>query len=114
MAELDASIAFDPVVENVPKSNWDDSDNYEDGFEEDDLVPEIMPRHFEEAVRNARRSVSDRDLAQYSSFAVNLQQARGTMTASGGSLGSFAFPTRGDGALAATTVDDDDEEDLYS
>ena len=36
MAELDASIAFDPVVENVPKSNWDDSDNYEDGFEEDD------------------------------------------------------------------------------
>ena len=86
----------------------------EDGFEEDDLVPEIMPRHFEEAVRNARRSVSDRDLAQYSSFAVNLQQARGTMTATGGSLGSFAFPTRGDGALAATTVDDDDEEDLYS
>merc|ERR1711871_1567823 len=86
----------------------------EDGFEEDDLVPEIMPRHFEEAVRNARRSVSDRDLAQYSSFAVNLQQARGTMTASGGSLGNFSFPTnRGDGALAATTVDDD-EEDLYS
>ena len=36
MAELDASTAFDPVVENVPTSNWDDSDNYEDGFEEDD------------------------------------------------------------------------------
>ena len=85
----------------------------EDGFDEEDLIPEIMPRHFEEAVRNARRSVSDRDLAQYSSFAVNLQQARGTMTASGGSLGNFAFPASRDGALAATTVDDD-EEDLYS
>ena len=44
--------------------------------EEEDTVPEILPRHFEDAVRNARRSVSDRDLAQYSSFAQNLQQAR--------------------------------------
>lgn len=42
--------------------------------EEEDTVPEILPRHFEDAVRNARRSVSDRDLAQYSSFAQNLQQ----------------------------------------
>lgn len=44
--------------------------------EEEDTVPEILPRHFEDAVRNARRSVSDRDLAQYSSFAQNLQQVR--------------------------------------
>merc|ERR1711871_692790 len=100
--------------EQIRKEAEEEGAMDEDGFEEDDLVPEIMPRHFEEAVRNARRSVSDRDLAQYSSFAVNLQQARGTMTASGGSLGNFSFPTnRGDGALAATTVDDD-EEDLYS
>lgn len=42
--------------------------------EEEDTVPEILPRHFEDAVRNARRSVSDRDLSQYSSFAQNLQQ----------------------------------------
>ncbi len=41
--------------------------------EEVDEVPEIMPAHFEDAVRNARRSVSDRDLAQYSSFAQTLQ-----------------------------------------
>ena len=45
-----------------------------DDAEEEDTVPEILPRHFEEAVRGARRSVSDRDLAQYSSFAQNLQQ----------------------------------------
>lgn len=44
--------------------------------EEEDTVPEILPRHFEDAVRNARRSVSDRDLAQYSSFAQNLQQVK--------------------------------------
>lgn len=47
--------------------------------EEEDTVPEILPRHFEDAVRNARRSVSDRDLAQYSSFAQNLQQVRGVL-----------------------------------
>lgn len=31
-------------------------------------------------MRNARRSVSDRDLQQYSSFAQTLQQARSQMT----------------------------------
>jgi len=88
----------------------------EDGFDDEDLVAEIMPRHFEEAVRGARRSVSDRDLAQYSSFANNLQQARGTMNAQGGSLANFAFPNRsgGAGGAAAPTSIDDDEEDLYS
>jgi len=87
----------------------------EEEDDDDDAMPEIMPRHFEEAVRNARRSVSDRDLAQYSSFAVNLQQARGNMNSAGGSLNTFAFPSRpsnGEGPAAA--AQEDDEEDLYS
>merc|ERR1712232_995160 len=42
----------------------DDDDVDEDA----DTMPEILPRHFEVAVRGARRSVSDRDLAQYASF----------------------------------------------
>jgi transitional endoplasmic reticulum ATPase len=51
-------------------------------MEEDaeDLVPEILPKHFEAAVREARRSVSDRDLAQYSSFATTLHQSRAAVT----------------------------------
>lgn len=89
--------------------------------EEDDGVPEILPRHFEEAVRNARRSVSDNDLAQYSRFAQNLQQSRSQLTSGGGSLANFSFPqarpAQGGGAtgganLGATAADD--EEDLYS
>ncbi len=85
--------------------------------EEEDMVPEIMPRHFEEAVRNARRSVSDRDLAQYSSFSQNLQQSRSQLTSGGGSLGTFTFPqnphqTTNNGE--ATTMQQDEEEDLYS
>lgn len=91
----------------------------EDGVEEDDLVPEIMPKHFEEAVRNARRSVSDRDLAQYSSFAQNLQQSRSQLTSGGGSLSTFQFPQgapRGGlgHANAPGAIAEDDEEDLYS
>jgi transitional endoplasmic reticulum ATPase len=85
--------------------------------EEEDLMPEILSRHFETAVRQARRSVSDRDLAQYASFAQTLQQSRAQVSGStGGSLATFAFPSAGDAGAAADAgaADDDDEEDLYS
>ena len=89
----------------------------EEDVEEEDLVPEIMPRHFENAVRDARRSVSDNDLAQYSRFAQNLQQSRSQLSTGGGSLGTFTFPqaqsNNGAGAAAGGAVDDD-EDDLYS
>ncbi|DBA05161.1 TPA: hypothetical protein N0F65_005011 [Lagenidium giganteum] len=90
-------------------------DEMED-IEEEDPVPEITPRHFEEAVRNARRSVSDRDLAQYSTFAQTLQQARSHVSASGTSLANFSFPNRNTNAAAggAAAAADEDEEDLYS
>jgi transitional endoplasmic reticulum ATPase len=82
-------------------------------------MPEILARHFEAAVRGARRSVSDRDLAQYASFAQTLQQSRAAVSgATGGSLATFAFPesngAMGGTAAAPGAADDDDEEDLYS
>jgi transitional endoplasmic reticulum ATPase len=89
----------------------------EDDDEMEDLMPEILARHFEVAVRQARRSVSDRDLAQYASFAQTLQQSRAAVSgATGGSLATFSFPTQnGDsGNAGAVAEDDDDEEDLYS
>jgi len=95
-------------------------DDMEDDDEDDDedTMPEILPKHFEAAVRQARRSVSDRDLAQYASFAQTLQQSRAAVTgATGGSLATFAFPEAAGGAAggeAAAADDDDDEEDLYS
>jgi transitional endoplasmic reticulum ATPase len=86
------------------------------GVEEEDLVPEIMPKHFEEAVRNARRSVSDRDLAQYSAFSQTLQQSRSQLTAAGGSLSTFQFPAGAPavGGAGNHAVQEEDEEDLYS
>ena len=94
-------------------------DDDDDDDEDEDLMPEILPKHFEFAVRNARRSVSDRDLAQYASFAQTLQQSRAAVSSStGGSLANFSFPAAaGGGAEAgagAAADDDDDEEDLYS
>jgi transitional endoplasmic reticulum ATPase len=86
--------------------------------EDEDQVPEILPAHFEEAVRNARRSVSDRDLAQYSSFASTLQQSRAQLNSGGTSLAGFQFPgaqqAAATGGPAAAANAADDEDDLYS
>lgn len=53
--------------------------------DESDPVPEITRRHFEEAMRYARRSVTDNDVRKYEMFAQTLQQSRGIG-------GNFKFP----------------------
>jgi len=40
-------------------------------------VPEIKKEHFEEAMKFARRSVSDNDIRKYEMFSQTLQQSRG-------------------------------------
>merc|ERR1711959_746476 len=84
-----------------------------DETEEFDDVPEITKSHFEMALSEARRSVSDADLLKYGSFAQNLQQQRGQML---GGATSFQFGDTGNagGAGAAMDDDDDDDDDLYS
>lgn len=46
-------------------------------MDEEDPVPEISRAHFEEAMKFARRSVSDNDIRKYEMFAQTLQQSRG-------------------------------------
>jgi len=95
--------------------DMEDDDEDDDGVE--GTMPEILSKHFESAVRQARRSVSDRDLAQYASFAQTLQQSRAAVSgATGGSLATFSFPdTGGDTAEGVgVAAADDDDEDLYS
>jgi transitional endoplasmic reticulum ATPase len=103
--------------QRIKAESGDMEDDDDDDEDDDDLMPEILSIHFEAAVRQARRSVSDRDLAQYASFAQTLQQSRAAVTGStGGSLATFAFPESSGNAAAAGAAadDDDDEEDLYS
>jgi len=88
----------------------------EEDEEVEDPVPVITREHFEEAMRYARRSVSDADIRRYEMFSQNLQQSR--------SFGnSFKFPEStgedsGAGTAAAsgnaTFGDDGGDDDLYA
>lgn len=102
------AIREDIQKEKLKQELVDASDTLETDIEE---VVEIMPKHFEDAIRNARRSVSDKDLAQYSSFARNLQASRIAHVGSG-SIADFRFP--GSSSEGSTTVVDEAEDDLYS
>jgi len=53
--------------------------------EDIDFVPEIRGDHFEEAMKFARRSVSDNDIRKYEMFAQTLQESKGA-------LNNFKFP----------------------
>ena len=54
-------------------------------------VPEITVKHFEMAMHDARRSVSEADLIKYSRFARNLHQQRNAI---GTGVADFRFPSR--------------------
>jgi len=68
--------------------------------EEADPVPEITRAHFEEAMKFARRSVSDNDIRKYEMFAQTLVQSRGIGN-------NFKFPEQSQFAVP------ENDEDLY-
>jgi len=88
-----------------------ESKGLEDMDDDFDPVPEIRKDHFEEAMKFARRSVSDADIRKYEVFAQTLQQARG--------FGNFSFGNTGNqtgtGNQQGENVygNDDEDEDLY-
>jgi transitional endoplasmic reticulum ATPase len=94
----------------------EDEEFNEEDYE--DPMPEILPYHFEEAVHNARRSVSDRDLVTYSTFARTLSRSSAAQTGSDGSpLANFTFPntsTTYKERRMEDEMDEEEEEDLYS
>ncbi|XP_026216686.1 transitional endoplasmic reticulum ATPase isoform X1 [Anabas testudineus] len=83
--------------------------------EDFDPVPEIRKDHFEDAMRFARRSVSDNDIRKYEMFAQTLQQSRG--------FGNFRFPSAtgnrsggqgsGSGSGRPNLYREEGDEDLY-
>lgn len=83
-------------------------------MDEEDPVPEITRAHFEEAMKFARRSVSDNDIRKYEMFAQTLQQSRGFGN-------NFRFPTgSGSGAPNPSSgsqppnAGNNGDDDLYS
>ncbi|GFU38850.1 transitional endoplasmic reticulum ATPase [Trichonephila clavipes] len=81
--------------------------------DEYDPVPEIRRDHFEEAMKFARRSVSDNDIRKYEMFAQTLQQSRGFGT-------NFRFPSsqNPNGGTPNNSSQgqgpEDNDDDLYS
>ena len=86
-------------------------EEYEKELAENETESVVLPSHFETAIRNGRRSVSDKDLAQYLQFANTLQQSRAQLNSVGSSLGNFSFPKKGN---KLQPVEVEEEEDLYS
>jgi len=91
-------------------------------MDEEDPVPEIRRDHFEEAMRFARRSVSDNDIRKYEMFAQTLQQSRGIGTnfrfpsgSAAPGAGGAAPPAAGGAAPASNPYGQEaDDDDLYS
>jgi len=79
---------------------------------DEDPVPEIRRDHFEEAMKFARRSVSDNDIRKYDMFSQTLQQSRGLG-------GNVRFPTTTPAQPASSSggsggnFNNDDADDLY-
>lgn len=81
-------------------------------MDEDDPVPEITRAHFEEAMKFARRSVSDNDIRKYEMFAQTLQQSRGFGN-------NFRFPSQNQGPgsqnpSADNNQSQNNDDDLYN
>jgi transitional endoplasmic reticulum ATPase len=118
------SIEKDIEMERRRAENPDQMD--EDVEDAVDPVPCITRAHFEEAMKYARRSVSDNDIRKYQQFATNLQQSRGlgsdfAFPAAAGGAGAAAPAAAANGAAAApaggafaSAAAADDDDDLYS
>jgi len=81
-----------------------------------DDVAEVTKKHFEEAMRFARRSVSDQDIRKYEMFSTTLQQSRGFGQ-------NFRFPEGGidggntsgsAGGTGGQHFEEGDDDDLYN
>ncbi|KXZ45807.1 hypothetical protein GPECTOR_50g601 [Gonium pectorale] len=91
--------------------------------DEPDPVPCISKAHFEEAMKYARRSVSDADIRKYQAFAQTLQQSRGFGSdfrfpdgPGGGAAGGAPAAAAGAAPAAAFTQSAAaaDDDDLYN
>ncbi|KAF7340612.1 AAA ATPase [Mycena sanguinolenta] len=94
----------------------EDDMKVEEAEDEEDLVPEITREHFKEAMKFARRSVSDQDIRRYEMFSQNLQQSRGfgnSFKFPEGEGGSSTTPARMTATGNAGFTEDTADDDLY-
>lgn len=84
-------------------------------------ITEVSKKHFEEAMRFARRSVSDQDIRKYEMFSQTLQQSRGFGQnfrfpeggIDGGNTGGSGGRSGGGGG-GGQHFEEGDDDDLYN
>lgn len=77
----------------------------DDEGEEEDPVPQLTRAHFEEAMKSARRSVSDVEIRRYEAFAQSLKNSGGSSF--------FRFPSSGEIQNNDTFGDAGNDDSLY-
>ncbi|KAJ5102177.1 cell division cycle protein 48 [Penicillium alfredii] len=77
----------------------------EEDLEEEDPVPELTRAHFEEAMKSARRSVSDVEIRRYEAFAQSLKNSGGSSF--------FRFPSSGEVQENDTFGEAGNDDSLY-
>jgi transitional endoplasmic reticulum ATPase len=92
--------SIDTVYQRKKEREESGAESMETEVEEEDPVPEITRAHFEEAMKFARRSVSDNDIRKYEMFAQTLVQSRGIGN-------NFKFPEQSQFSTP------ENDEDLY-
>jgi transitional endoplasmic reticulum ATPase len=92
--------SIDVVYQRKKEREESGAESMETEVEEEDPVPEITRAHFEEAMKFARRSVSDNDIRKYEMFAQTLVQSRGIGN-------NFKFPEQSQFSTP------ENDEDLY-
>ncbi|KAL5361170.1 P-loop containing nucleoside triphosphate hydrolase protein [Aspergillus floccosus] len=100
------SIAADIERQKQREANGEDVQMDEDEeLEEEDPVPELTRAHFEEAMKSARRSVSDVEIRRYEAFAQSLKNSGGSSF--------FRFPSAGEVADNNTFGEAGNDDSLY-
>lgn len=106
--EINKSKEFEEIKKDMSP---DEIEEFENNLMEEESL--VLSCHFEEAIRNARRSVSDIDLNQYMQFANTLQQSRAQLNKMGSSLGTFSFPKK-ENNFNNNHYMEEEEDDLYT
>ena len=113
---MEPNYKYYPVIDNLLPLEFQGGAMEVDDSSDDPA--EVTKKHFEEAMRFARRSVSDQDIRKYEMFSQTLQQSRGFGQ-------NFRFPeggidggnTGGSGGRqggSGNNFEEGDDDDLYN
>ncbi|ONH66338.1 Cell division control protein 48 [Cyberlindnera fabianii] len=111
---IEATIRAEKEKEARAKVKEEGGDVEMEEEEEEDTVPYITKAHFEEAMKTAKRSVSDAELRRYEAYAQQIQASRGQYTnfKFGSSSGDQTIPEAAGNSGNFGAAEEDD--DLYS